>query len=86
MDADEMRAARLARGWTQRELAERLGVAMRTVNAWEHGARPSRLSMVRVDTVLRAPAGTPHPHAPYDVARPDDPVIDLDAHRDRWFF
>lgn len=39
---DRIRKAREHRGWTQRELASRLGVSLRTISRWERGDhRPS---------------------------------------------
>jgi transcriptional regulator with XRE-family HTH domain len=38
MDGLQIRRAREARGWTQEELAQHLGVGHRTVGNWERGA------------------------------------------------
>jgi transcriptional regulator with XRE-family HTH domain len=51
MDGDEIRRAREAQGWTQRELGERMGVTGRTVRNWErtgamHGRNAARLAAV----------------------------------------
>lgn len=40
MDGTSLRQARLARGWTQVELAQRLGVSQTYVSLWESGRRP----------------------------------------------
>jgi transcriptional regulator with XRE-family HTH domain len=34
---EKIRAFRKAQGWTQQELAERMGTALSTINAWEQG-------------------------------------------------
>ena len=34
--ADKVRELRRVRGWSQQQLAERLGVALPTVNRWEN--------------------------------------------------
>ena len=39
-----LRACRAAQGWTQRELAERAGVAVATVQCYERGVRAPSLA------------------------------------------
>lgn len=48
MSGAELRAWRAARGWTQAQLAERLGVPRLLVAKWEQGAQN-----VRHPTILR---------------------------------
>lgn len=45
--AEEIRAFRKARGWTQAEFANRLGVSKRSVEEWEGGrtAAPAMLQL-----------------------------------------
>lgn len=50
LTGDEVRRARQRAGWSQGELARRLGVAMRTVGNWERGDT----SPAQKETVLRA--------------------------------
>ena len=47
-----MRDARVAAGWTQEQLADRLGVTLRTVGNWER-ANPPAASQARLRAVLR---------------------------------
>lgn len=49
--ADRVRAARLARGWTQAELAERTQVALPTYRLFE---RTGRISLERLITITSA--------------------------------
>jgi transcriptional regulator with XRE-family HTH domain len=65
---ETVRAARQARGWTQRELSQRVGVSQRTVSAWELGtSEPDEDGKRRLATVLGLPfqlvnaAGTRRP-------------------------
>lgn len=37
--SDDLRLMRQGRGWSQADLAERLGVSRSTVQAWERGSR-----------------------------------------------
>ncbi len=47
--AQAMRAARLERGLTQRELAARIGVSQGTISFWEHGTEtPTIAHMIQV--------------------------------------
>jgi len=49
----QIRAARLARNWSQGKLAARLGVSWVTVCRWENGHwRPSPLAVARLAEVL----------------------------------
>ena len=55
MTGAEIRTAREARGWTQLELAQAIGVAFETVSRWEKGRmRLRRTSEVAVRAVLEA--------------------------------
>lgn len=36
----DVKRARTSRGWTQEQLADRLGVSIHTVQSWEQGRRP----------------------------------------------
>lgn len=53
--ADDLRALRRLRRWSQSDLAERLGVACATVQAWERGRRTTpamlTLALIGLDTV-----------------------------------
>jgi transcriptional regulator with XRE-family HTH domain len=54
MTGPEIRAAREARGWTQLELAQAIGVAFETVCRWEQGKLGlRRTSEVALRAVLR---------------------------------
>lgn len=54
-----VRAARLARGWTQEELAERSGLAPVQISRIERGKREIRLSsLLRLMDALNASADT----------------------------
>lgn len=39
-------AARVSKGWTQAEMAEKMGVSRQTVFDWENGKRPMKLSYI----------------------------------------
>lgn len=55
---EAVRAARLARGWTQRELAVRAGVSQRAISSWESGvSEPGDETKRVVDAVLHLPSG-----------------------------
>ena len=43
---------RIARGWTQRELAQRVGVSVNAVQAWESGSRIRPGNLARLAEVL----------------------------------
>lgn len=43
---------RKARGWTQAQLAERVGASRRAVQEWEHGVTPSPLYRLHLANVL----------------------------------
>ena len=53
MIADTIRELRLARNWTQAELARRLGITRNGVNAWEQGlSTPSLASVIELSKVF----------------------------------
>jgi transcriptional regulator with XRE-family HTH domain len=53
-----VRAARLARGWTQEDLAEKIGLAPVQVSRIERGRREVRLTtLLRLLRALELPAG-----------------------------
>lgn len=45
MMPEDMRIARLRLGWTQAELARRIGVSRRTIGRWEMGETPLPLML-----------------------------------------
>lgn len=54
MTPEELKRKRQAKGWSQLELARRLGVARNTVVRWEHGTRKiSTMTSVAIRSVLR---------------------------------
>lgn len=62
--ADTIRRARLARGWSQRDLGQRVGMSQRAVSTWERGtAEPDDAIKERLRDVLglRDPAAPPAP-------------------------
>ncbi|WP_418718808.1 helix-turn-helix domain-containing protein [Candidatus Allofournierella merdipullorum] len=49
MIAEKIKALRQARGWTQSELARRMGVTRNGINSWEQGlSMPSLSSLVEL--------------------------------------
>ena len=65
-----LRLARLARGWTLRELAERIETTSSAVGQFEKGtARPSSRTLSRLTMVFRVP--------PSFFALPEPPAVDL---------
>jgi transcriptional regulator with XRE-family HTH domain len=52
---DRIREARLAKDWTQAELAVRMGVNERTVARWQSGRLPKPATLVRLATALDVP-------------------------------
>ena len=50
-----IRRARVARGWTHEELAERMGVNWRTVHRWQCGRLPKFETLLRLADVLDVP-------------------------------
>lgn len=61
MNGDEIRQARERSGWTQQELAERIGVGMRTVGNWERGETVPKNRMAMLEHVLGAAEPTDDP-------------------------
>jgi transcriptional regulator with XRE-family HTH domain len=51
--AERIKSHRHVHGWSQRELARKLGVASSTVEGWELGARPSTQSAARLEVLLQ---------------------------------
>ena len=52
--ADKVRELRRVRGWSQQQLAERLGVALPTVNRWENeGREPIRSIRQALDRLCK---------------------------------
>ena len=57
--ANDLRAAREAAGWTQAQLAERVGVSRKTINTVENGVFiPSTLLALKLARVLGRPVET----------------------------
>jgi transcriptional regulator with XRE-family HTH domain len=52
---DRIRDARLAKDWTQAELAARMGVNERTVSRWQSGHLPKPETLVQLAVVLGVP-------------------------------
>lgn len=55
MDPEELRAFRVARGWSQKQLAARIGVDHSAVSYWESGKRaisePAAMAIRTLDNV-----------------------------------
>jgi transcriptional regulator with XRE-family HTH domain len=52
VDGDQIRARREARGWTQQQLAQEIGVGQRTVGNWERGETIPKNRLGRLRAVL----------------------------------
>ena len=53
MTADKIKALREAKGWTQADLARKLGITRNGVNSWEQGlSTPSPACLVDLETVF----------------------------------
>lgn len=53
MTADKIKALREAKGWTQADLARKLGITRNGVNSWEQGlSTPSPACLVDLATVF----------------------------------
>ena len=50
--SDRARARRLARGWTQAELAERAGIVLATLKKFEHSGQISLDRLIRIAAAL----------------------------------
>ncbi|MFC2068033.1 multiprotein-bridging factor 1 family protein [Chloroflexota bacterium] len=51
--ADKIRQCRDLKGWTQEQLARKVGVSLNTVQRWESGrTKPSQLAMEKLQEVL----------------------------------
>lgn len=57
MLARRVKALRLDRGWTQRELAERAGIALPTYRQFERAGTISLERLLKLSTILDARAG-----------------------------
>ena len=52
--AEELRQLRQQQGWSQEDLARKLGVSFATVNRWENGkTKPSRLAVDKIQVVVK---------------------------------
>jgi transcriptional regulator with XRE-family HTH domain len=58
MTTEEIRQARIAKGWSQMDLAARAGVHVQTVGQLERGASPSPLTIAKLEAALRGNGGT----------------------------
>lgn len=54
---DRLKALRQAKGWTQEEVAGRLGVALRTLQRWEAGTHKPSMPAMRALQDLEEKAG-----------------------------
>jgi transcriptional regulator with XRE-family HTH domain len=52
VNGEQIRDARERRGWTQQELADEVGVGVRTIGNWENGHRVSRNKMGKIRELL----------------------------------
>lgn len=53
MNGDDIRQAREARGWTQQQLAAKVGVGQRTIGSWERGETVPKNRMGRLIEIFR---------------------------------
>ena len=52
--AEELRQLRQQQGWSQEDLARKIGVSFATVNRWENGkTKPSRLAVEKIQVVVK---------------------------------
>lgn len=58
--ADEIKSLREFAGWSQQDLAERLGVRQQTVSDWELGIHASRRSMGKLLQMIAESVGYPY--------------------------
>lgn len=65
---ERIRAARRANGWTNEELAARVGVNWRTVQRWQSGALPRVKTLLKLADVLGVPQS-------YLVAEAEPPTL-----------
>ncbi len=50
--AEELKKQRQQQGWSQEDLARKIGVSFATVNRWENGkTKPSRLAQEKIKQV-----------------------------------
>jgi transcriptional regulator with XRE-family HTH domain len=76
-DGDALRAARLALGLSQEQLARRLGVSFATVNRWERGrTRPTGSAAAGVKGVLALAAGRAKGSARRSASPPENSATD----------
>lgn len=57
MLAERVKARRLERGWTQREIAERTGIALATYRRFERTGRIALERLLKLAVILDAQAG-----------------------------
>lgn len=62
---DELRDARMRAGMTQQEVADALGVSLRSVGAWERSEVPPR-QLARVNALLKPAEAPAQPLAAFD--------------------
>ena len=52
--AEELKKLRQQQGWSQEDLARKIGVSFATVNRWENGkTKPSRLAVEKIQVVVK---------------------------------
>lgn len=72
--AERLRAARQERGMTQQDLAVELGVAIRSVTAWEDrgdGRLPDGENAIKIEQLLAVTLLDRGPHTPDDSPTPE---------------
>ena len=52
--AEELKKLRQQQGWSQEDLARKIGVSFATVNRWENSkTKPSRLAVEKIQVVVK---------------------------------
>src|SRR3972149_95982 len=78
LDADAIKKLRKDTGWSQKDLAERIGVSRVTLERWECGrTRPAPLALEQLEHLLAAVAGNragPKAQSPEDAAECSSPA------------